>query len=126
MKRFGLLAMAALFALGACMEAPPKPKYVPAPTLADFTAREDCLYRVVCPEIAKRGTAPLDLEGSGEYAAAVCNQDVSNKMMQHAASTGGYSAMDDAITDNEMEKMKFQQHAIVVAQQLKDQCAAKH
>ena len=105
-----------------CMQHPSNVPYVPRPDISDYSAREDCLYRTLCSEIRKGGTA--DLEGLASYAGRVCEQPISQKMMQHAASTGGQSAVNEDIPDERMAQIEFDWHAMALAQQLKDRCGA--
>jgi len=117
-----LFPLGAVLALFGCVEPHPRPQYVPAPDFNDFKVREDCLYQKICTEIHKRGTDPLSLEGAALYVGGVCQQPISLKMMRHTASTIGYRGMNDELTDERMAQIQFNQHALTVAQQLKDQC----
>ena len=94
--------------------------YSPGPDFVDYRLREDCLYQTLCPEIRRRGSK--DVEGAAAYASSVCEQPVSQKRMQHAASTGSSSAMKDEASDEHMAQIEFDWHAMAVAQRLKSQC----
>jgi hypothetical protein len=107
---------------GGCMQHPSDVPYASRPDINDYSAREDCLYRTLCSEIHRRGTG--DLEGAASYAGRVCELPISQKMMQHAASTGGQSAMNEDLPDERMAELEFDWHAMALAQQLKDRCGA--
>ena len=51
---------------------------------------------------------------------------IARKMEQHAASFGSFTASNDEITDEHIADLEVRQHALAVAQELKDQCATKH
>jgi hypothetical protein len=106
--------------LGGCSRS--NAPYVPGPDSVDYRLREDCLFQTLCPEIRRRG--PKDVEGAAAYASSVCEQPVSQKRMQHAASTGDSSAMKDETSDEHMAQLEFDWHTMAVAQRIKDQCGA--
>ena len=94
----------------------------PGPDFGDYRLRENCLYRTLCGEIHGRGVSHI--EEAAQYASAVCEQPISQKKMQHAASTGGGSSTSEEPVDERMALLEFDWHAMAVAQQLKDQCGA--
>lgn len=108
--------------LSGCQEAQPGTPNSRGPDVIDYRVREACLYRTLCPEIRRRGAG--DVEGAAGYASSICQQPISQKMMQRATSAGRYPATSDELTKERMAQLEFDWHAMAVAQQLKDQCSA--
>lgn len=89
--------------------------YSSGPDPEDYRLREDCLYRTLCPEIARRGAK--DLEGAAGYASALCQEPIKQKIRGHAGRQS-----DDEQAKERMAQLEFDWHAMAVAQQLKDRC----
>ena len=116
-RRIKRIALSICFLLSGCRGAGFEASYSPGPDARDYGLREDCLYRTLCPEIARRGAK--DLEGAAGYASSFCQEPITQIMMRQA---GGQS--NDEVAKQRMAQLEFDWHAMAVAQQLKDRCGA--
>jgi hypothetical protein len=91
--------------------------------MADYSAREDCLYKTTCELIKQRGSSPVALDGIAESATATCSLSIHEKMIENVASTVGYAGLNDEETDEEIDTARTERHAFAIALQQSNSCS---
>ena len=98
------------------------PPYVPDPSDGDYMDREKCLYRAVCTEVGKRGSDPINLEQSANVAAFTCQAPIANKIRRHLVSADIHIDWAAVANQEEIRLLEVEKHALVIAQEQRDEC----
>ena len=109
--RFLCLAVALLCANCSAPPRPPKPALI---DMAEYNAREDCLYREITRLMLIRGTSPTALEDISITATTLCSRAIQDRLMRAAPNIrdGQDLARHDELTT--------QQHGFAIALELKE------
>ena len=108
----------AFLLLGCASEMPGRSPPPPLPSDAEFLSRESCLYRTTCQMVMERGTSPIELDGIGVSATAVCSRDLHTKIIEHYRGQDGF---DITVYDT----LNTQRHAVAIATEQAKICARK-
>jgi hypothetical protein len=90
--------------------------------LADFQAREDCLYETTCRLLGEQGTETGELQGIATSSTAICSAPLWHKMLGQAGNRTGTQAMNDGLADEETDRVRTESRALSIALEQSNTC----